>query len=106
MKFFRRKQKIAEVVVALGLILFLFAVAVLRSSPSKTERPLGVTFSSVYATQLGLDWRRAYVAMLDELQVKKIRLPIYWSAIAPTPTSTHWTDVDWMIEEQKSTMCN
>ncbi len=60
----------------------------------------GVTFSKHFAaTDLKLDWRAAYLAILDDLQVKQIRLPLYWDEIEPTVNHYAWADNDWMISE-------
>ncbi len=59
----------------------------------------GITFSKSYAEDLGLDWRQAYVAMLDDLKVRFIRLPVYWSDIEATENSFDYADYDWMVSE-------
>ena len=59
----------------------------------------GVTYSKQYAQGLGLDWQAAYLAMLDELQVKKVRIPVYWDDVAPQVDQFSWGDYDWMLEE-------
>lgn len=59
----------------------------------------GVTYSKQYAQSLGLDWQAAYLAMLDELHVKQIRLPVYWDDVAPRAGQFQWNDYDWMLEE-------
>lgn len=41
----------------------------------------GVTFSTKFTKEMGLDWRDVYSDMLEDLQVKNIRLPIYWDQI-------------------------
>lgn len=60
---------------------------------------LGVSFSVPYAQQLGLNWQQAYTAILDELQVKRIRLMTYWDKLEPTPGQFDFTKLDWQIQE-------
>ena len=43
--------------------------------PRTPDVPLGLTFSRLYAEQLGVDWREAYQAMLIDLQPAQVRLP-------------------------------
>lgn len=62
---------------------------------------LGMTFSSRYATDLGLDWKETYLALLSEMGVKKLRIPVYWDLVEPEPGKTHYADVDWQITEAK-----
>ena len=59
----------------------------------------GVAFSKMFATEMGLDWREAYLAVLDDLGAKRIRLPIYWQDIEEEEGRYDFSDYDWMIEE-------
>ncbi|MGI6373829.1 MAG: beta-galactosidase [Patescibacteria group bacterium] len=59
----------------------------------------GVTFSTKFAEELGLDWQEVYLAILDDLQVKEIRLPIYWDQIAPEKGHYDFSEFDYIIEE-------
>ncbi|MCL5666262.1 MAG: cellulase family glycosylhydrolase [Patescibacteria group bacterium] len=50
--------------------------------PPKAEKiEYGVTFSYPYAESLGLDWRQAYLAILDDLKPKYVRLSAYWDKV-------------------------
>jgi hypothetical protein len=94
----KKTKKISTILLGtfLGLLALLFCLRFF-SKPSQPE--LGVTFSSVYAENLELDARQTFVAILDELKVKKIRLPIYWSKIEPSPGEFVWDDVDFFVAE-------
>lgn len=59
---------------------------------------LGMTFSSRYATDLGLDWRETYRALLDDAGVKRLRLPVYWDLVEREPGKRDYTDVDWQLD--------
>ncbi len=86
--------------IALALIGFLLAVSVLRVARRESSVAVfGVTFSSSYAQELGLDWRRVYSAVLDDLGVQRLRLPVYWDDIEYAPNAYNWSDLDWMIDE-------
>ena len=58
----------------------------------------GVTFSDKYAQELGLDWREVYEATLVDLEVRKLRIPIYWDQVEPIRGQYVFDDVDYMIE--------
>jgi len=58
---------------------------------------LGVTFSPRYAAGLGLDPRATYVAMLDQLAVTSVRLPLYWEEIEPVPGVYAFSDIDFYL---------
>lgn len=59
----------------------------------------GITFSSRYASDLGLDWKETYGALLDDMGVRKIRLPVYWDLIEKTAGEYDFADLDWQLDE-------
>lgn len=94
---------------ALRIILILLIVIMLLASAwvvlyfydfSNGHKPiLGVTFSKSYAKQLDLDWRQTYLAILDDLQVKNLRLVAQWDEIEPQFNEYYFADLDWQITE-------
>jgi hypothetical protein len=48
---------------------------------------------------LGLDWKEAYLDILDELNVKYIRIPVYWDEIEAREGVFDFSDYVFMIEE-------
>ncbi len=85
-----------SVAALLGLIFLYFNLP--GPAPREDVR-LGMTFSSRYATDLGLDWRETYLAHLHELGIKQLRIPVYWDLVEPEPGKTNYVDVDWQIRE-------
>ncbi len=59
----------------------------------------GVNFSQKHSSNLGLDWRENYLAILDDLGVKKIKLSTYWDIIETSQDSYNFNDLDWQIDE-------
>lgn len=83
-----------------GIWYFKFASHTVRLDVSNVPKDFwGITFSKKYAEELGLDWREAYLAMLDELKIRSIRIPVYWDDIELTKDSFSFADYDWMLEE-------
>jgi hypothetical protein len=82
------------VVLALLLIYFNFPVF----TESKDAK-LGVTFSKRYAEDIQLNWKEAYVSMLDDLKIKKIRIPVYWDLAEPEEGKYDYEDIDWQLQE-------
>lgn len=68
--------------------------------PQDTE--FGVTFSRQQAEGFGLDWKRAYIDILDDLGVRNLRLSAYWSDIEPEKGVFNFEILDWQIKEAKS----
>ena len=64
-----------------------------------TNAKLGVTFSKRYAEDIGLDWQEAYLAMFDDLKVKKVRIPVYWDLVEKEEGSYDFSEIDWQLEE-------
>lgn len=58
----------------------------------------GVTFSKKFSQNLGLDWKENYLAVLDDLKVKQIRLPLYWDDVEKTNGQYDFSDYDFMIQ--------
>jgi hypothetical protein len=61
----------------------------------------GINFSQKYATDLGLDWRKAYLTILDELKPKYARLVVYWDITEPQISQYNYSDIIWQLEEAK-----
>ncbi len=81
-------------------VLFIFIIVFVFMKNFNTNRQeWGVTYSSLYAKELGLDWKQTYLAILDDLQVKNLRLVVYWPVVEPTPGNFNFTEVDWQIAE-------
>lgn len=59
----------------------------------------GVAYSKTFSTEMGLDWRENYLAILDDLGVRRLRLPIYWPDVEPQSGQYDFSDYDWMISE-------
>ena len=83
------------------LIILLFFIFLLSRGKvySKDELEYGVTFSKKQATELGIDWKEMYLDILDDLKVKKLRLPAYWNEIEKKSGVYLWNDLDWQMAE-------
>lgn len=81
------------------LVVLVFLYFNLPGPSPREDVALGMTFSSRYATDLGLDWRETYLALLDDMGVRKLRLPVYWDLIEKAPGVSDWDALDWQIAE-------
>lgn len=87
-----------------AIIIFIIIAAAIAGaywldfSPAQTV--WGVTFSSQYAAdELGLDWKAAYLAILDDLKVDHLRLSAYWNSIETVQGKFDFTDLDYQVKE-------
>jgi len=86
---------------ALTIALLFFGYINLPVKEVSTKAVIGTTFSLRYAQDIGLDWRQAYVAMLDDLKIRYIRLPVYWDKIETSNGQYDFSDIDWQLGEAK-----
>jgi hypothetical protein len=84
------------IVVAILVILFLINSYAWR--PVKNPQ-YGVSFSIKYAQELGNDWKANFIALLDDMQVKRLRLMSYWDRIEKTPGNYDFSELDWQFTE-------
>lgn len=68
---------------------------------TQAKKPLvmGVTFITEYANYLGVDAHRAYQAVLNDLQVKHLRLVSYWSTIESTKGTYNFAELDYQMDQ-------
>ena len=85
-------------VVVAGLLVIFWYFNLPGPAPREDVK-LGMTFSFRYAESLGLDWKETYVALLDEVGVKKMRLPVYWDLVEKEPGKYDWSVIDWQLAE-------
>jgi len=82
----------------IGLFLILFSLSWTHIY-KLDELDYGVTFSNKQSEDLGLDSRAVFLAMLDDLKVRKLRLPAYWDQLEPSQKNYNWDELDWQINE-------
>lgn len=88
------------VAVALFLILFIYSNLPVKRNTDSAK--IGVTFSYIYAEQIGLDWKQAYLAMLDDIKIKHVRLPVYWDRVEVVEGQYDFAPIDWQLAEARS----
>jgi len=84
------------------ILLFLFITGFfLIGMPRAKGTIFGVNFSQKQTELLGLDWKETYLAILDDLKVKYLKLPAHWDLIEPKENTFNFADLDWQIQEAK-----
>lgn len=81
-------------VLAVGL----FAVWLLAQKPVPEQITYGMSFNTPYARELGLHWRTVYDAIIDELEVRHLRLAAHWPMIEPKANVYNFEELDYQIQ--------
>lgn len=87
---------ITVLLIAAGLIFWNFYG---RNPYPETETKFGMTFSTKYSTELGLDWKEVYTASLDDLGIRYFRIPVYWDEVEYKYGEYNLEHVQWMMDE-------
>lgn len=92
--------KLILLVMAVSIILPVVLFVVIHPKPAK-HITWGINFSQKYATDLDMDWKAAYLKILDDLKPKTARLVIYWDQTEPTKGNYLYSDMLWQLDEAK-----
>ena len=95
----KKMAKITLRITLVGVLSGLCYVSLFLFNFSQGNIQWGVTFSKPFAEKLGLDWREAYTAVLDDLGVRQVRVNTYWDGIERQEGIYDWNDYDWQITE-------
>lgn len=88
-----------KVVLLVLLILAIFYGYLWYASRQVYPVEFGISFSKEHAESLGLDWKKVYLAILDDLKPKYIRIAATWSEVESQPAKFIFDDVDWQFNE-------
>ncbi len=89
----------------LGLLVFLlllFGFFFVGEPQQAKEIIWGVNFSQKHSENLGLNWKENYLALLEDLGAKNLRLAVHWDLIKPKQGEYNFEDLDWQIEQAKN----
>lgn len=82
-----------------GLIIVVLVIALVANTSPPKKVNFGVTFTPKYAKYLKLDWQKTYTQILDDLQVRNLRLPSYWDVVEPQKQQFNFAETDYMLSE-------
>jgi hypothetical protein len=57
----------------------------------------GMSFNTLYAEELGLDWQETYEAILTDLNVRHLRLAAHWPMVEPEKDVYNFTELDYQM---------
>ncbi len=84
------------------LLAVLTAWYCLRQFPPSADPGFGLNFSLTHAQYLGLDWKKMYVDMLEELQPRRLRVMGLWEVIEPEQDKFNFRDIDFIVREAEA----
>ncbi len=85
----------------IGILLVGFGLYILAIAVPTKQLELGVTFSERYARELGVDPKVVFEKSLSELNIKRIKLPVYWDETELEPGQYDFTKTDGYLEMAK-----
>lgn len=93
-------KKILKKILFVVLILFLFLIAYFSIGSVQPAENItwGVNFSQKQANLFGLDWQTLYLALLEDLEFKNIKIATHWDLIEREKGVYDFSDLDWQIE--------
>jgi len=89
-------------------ILFWFSILILclavalwwmARKPVPEHINYGMSFNTFYATELGLDWKTTYDAIINDLGVRHLRLAAHWPMIEPEQDVYNFSEMDYQVKE-------
>ncbi|MEY2665722.1 MAG: hypothetical protein RLZZ480_827 [Candidatus Parcubacteria bacterium] len=94
----RRIFKISALVL-LGILLLVAVALFLLAQKQKPERiTYGMSFNTMYAHELGLNWQETYDAIIDDLGVRHFRLAAHWPMIEPVKDVYNFGELDYQVD--------
>mgnify|MGYP001575012277 CR=1 FL=1 len=97
-------RRIKKTAVILGLLLIIIGSLLFMASIQKTPSSFtyGVSFSKLHADELSLDWKKVYLAALNELGIKHLRLSAHWPNIEPKNGQFDFSALDFQMNEARA----
>lgn len=79
----------------------IFALLWAKRPPVRAEQGIvfGVDFSQSQAEYLQLDWKETYLAIINDLGAKNIKLHVNWDKIEPKQGKLDFSDTDWQVAQ-------
>lgn len=86
----------AVIVVVIVLLAVLFLLSI-RKTPEKII--YGVSFSKFHSEELQLDWKKVYLALLDDLKIRDFRFSAHWPSTEPEDGKYNFSELDFQMQE-------
>ncbi len=94
-----RRLKIFLKILLLIVLIITAVVMWLAYKPAPAQITYGMSFNTMYARELGLDWKETYDAILHDLGVRHLRLAAHWPMIEPVKNTYNFEELDYQVHE-------
>jgi len=83
-----------------AIVLILFFLLLYAGQPKRPEKMVwGVNFSIKQVLFLELDPQETYLAILDDLKAKNIKISVHWDLVEPQANQYDFEYLDWQVAE-------
>jgi len=94
-----KKTKIFVLLLPFLFLVLVFCLIYAASRISNKEiKEFGVTYSKIFAEELGLDWQKTYEKIFTDLDIKAVRIPVYWQEVEPEKGVFDFSWLDYMVD--------
>lgn len=93
----KRKKIIVGILLLIGLVVLFLVFLAYEKKPETIT--YGMSFNTLYARELGLDWRETYDSILQDLGVKHLRLAAHWPMVQPNKDNFNFEELDYQIKQ-------
>ncbi len=92
------------IMAALAAIVFICIYYWIAVVEFPTNQPItwGMNFSKEHAENLKLDWKKAYVAILEDMGVRHLKVLNQWDTIEKSNNEYRFEDTDWQLQEAQN----
>jgi Cellulase (glycosyl hydrolase family 5) len=99
---FRVFLKYFAITVLVVIILLTTTIFLLAQKKKPENVTYGMSFNTMYAEELGLDWKKTYDAILDDMQVRHLRLAAHWPMVEPSSGQYNFEELDYQVSRAES----
>jgi hypothetical protein len=97
------KKILRNILFGLLILLLLLAGYLFIGSPPPAEKiTWGVNFSQKHAQGLKLDWKETYLALLEDLGTKNLKIAAHWDLLEPEKNKYYFDNLDWQVREAEN----
>jgi len=92
------------ILIALLVKVFILVLVIVFLAQKEVPQNItyGMSFNTMYAKELGLDWKETYDAILNDLGVRHLRLAAHWPMVEPQSGVYNFEELDYQIAKAEA----